>query len=276
MRPFFRLSGGGNDFLALVEPASEPSEAEILALCRRGVSVGADGLFILERRSGGARMRYYNADGRPADLCLNGTRCAVRLACHLGWADRRLEIETGAGTLCGSLVGETVVALTLPRPPRARQVSLEVDGRPHPGWWLEVGVPHFVLPWPATLDNAPVARLGPALRCHPQWGDAGSNVDFVRFPDRHTLEIRTFERGVEAETLACGTGVLAATAVGIQRGDLELPVEALTRGGFELRVQAAPDSAAASEWSLIGDARLLAEGVLLPDASASLPGARWS
>ncbi len=88
MRHFFRLSGGGNDFLALVEPIDDPQPDQIRAWCRRGLSLGADGLFVLDRSPDGARMRYFNADGSAASLCLNGTRCAVRLARHLGWIDK--------------------------------------------------------------------------------------------------------------------------------------------------------------------------------------------
>jgi len=94
MRHFFRLSGGGNDFLALVEPIDEPTPDQVRAWCHRGLSLGADGLFLLHRSPDGARMRHFNADGSLAELCLNGTRCAVRLARHLGWTDNEIVIET--------------------------------------------------------------------------------------------------------------------------------------------------------------------------------------
>jgi diaminopimelate epimerase len=276
MRPYFRLSGGGNDFLALVEPDAEPTLEEIRAYCRRGLSAGADGLFVLERASSGARIRYYNADGGRADLCLNGTRCAVRLACHLGWAQESLEIETGSGIVGGRLTGPEEVALGLQPPEEPRPRTLGLGSRSYRGWEVQTGVPHFVLIWPATLADVPVNDLGARLRRHPDWGEPGSNIDFVRFFERHRLEIRTFERGVEAETLACGTGVMAATAVGLTSGELELPVRALTSGGFELRVESAGPEVSSRQWLLIGDARLVARGDLLPGASRLARAPRWS
>ena len=273
MTEFFRLSGGGNGFLALVEPPSEPAAALIRAWCSRGLSLGADGLFVLRRAPGGARMDYFNADGRPAELCINGTRCAARLALELGWADAELIVETGAGPVPARRSGEDEIALTLPAPaPPGAALTLEIEGRPIAGWRVDSGVPHFVVVWPQSLAAAPVAEIGPPLRRHRQLGAGGANVDFVRFPDAGRLEIRTFERGVEAETLACGTGVLAAAAVGLALGRLEMPARALTAGGFELTVgRAGPE-----RLELAGDARLIASGRLRPAASELPPPPAWS
>jgi diaminopimelate epimerase len=269
---FFRLSGGGNDFLALVEPRREPSPERIRAWCTRGLSLGADGLFLLHRSAGGARMDYFNADGRPAALCLNGTRCAARLAFELAWADDRLVVETGAGPLPARRTGESEVALTLPAPGvPAGPLILSLEGAEISGWRVEAGVPHFVILWPQPLGEAPVGELGPLLRRHPELGEDGTNVDFVRYPARGRLEIRTYERGVEAETLACGSGVLAAAAVGLAGGRLESPVRALTAGGFELTVESADDA----RLSLSGDARLLAAGRLRAEAAELPPAPAW-
>lgn len=264
MTRFFRLSGGGNDFLALVEAAREPQPEEIQALCRRGLSAGADGLFILSRRTNAVAMKYFNADGYPAELCLNGTRCAVRLAAHLGWGDEIIDIETDIGGIRGQLLDSGSVSVEIHRPETPRPQELKQDGQTHSGWRLTVGVPHFVLPWPESLAAAPVADLGPALRRHRVWGDAGANINFVRFVERHRLEIRTFERGVEAETLACGSGAVASTAVGLSAEALDLPVRAQTLGGFELEVGPARSTDSDHLWTLTGDARLIAEGTLHP------------
>lgn len=288
MTSFYKLSGAGNDFIALVEPLTRmdrpPGADEIRAWCRRGVSLGADGLFLLHRAGpGSARMTYFNADGGEAALCLNGTRCAARLAFELGWAegDETLIVETGAGPFAARRLdpaGETGIALEVPvpdRPPELREV--EVEGRRFRGWWSLLGVPHFVLEWPDGLADAPVATLGPALRRHPDLGEGGANVDFVRFmpptgPERPArlsrIDVRSFERGVEAETLACGTGVLAAVAAGLAEGRLALPVEALTRGGFVLSVDGEAAGGLPRRWSLAGDARIVARGDLSPEAAA--------
>ena len=282
----FAVSGCGNDFLALVEPERDPSTEEIAAWCARGLSLGADGVFTLRRRPAGAAMSYWNADGHPAALCVNGTRCAARLALELGWADGRgdeLVVETGAGPLAARRAGPTVIALELPPPdrlPRFQRLELAPRG-PAPavleGWFVTVGVPHFVVPWSESLADCPVARLGAAVRHHPEFAPAGTNVDFVRTPDLHRIEIRSFERGVEAETLACGTGVLAAVAVGLQSSASRLPVTALTRGGFELTVDGVTVGSAPSRWTLAGDARVLAELTLGAEAALPPPPApSWS
>ena len=266
MRHFFRLSGGGNDFLALVEPLDDPTPSQIRAWCRRGLSLGADGVFLLHRSPEGARMRHFNADGGSAELCLNGTRCAVRLARHLGWSDNEIVIETGAGPISGSSLETTSVTLALERPGKPEPLEFEVDGESVMGFGLSVGVPHFVLPMPDGVARAPVATLGQRLRSDPVFGDAGTNVDFVHFADRNRMDIRTYERGVEGETLACGTGVMASVAVGVAQGELELPVTALTRGGFRLQVDEWVGDHGDPRWGLNGDARLLAEGALIEGA----------
>lgn len=273
--PFLRVSGAGNDFLALAEPAAEPTAEEVRAWCRRGVSLGADGLFVLRRRqaAGAAappvvEMAYFNADGGAADLCLNGARCAAQVAFHLGWAAGEVEVSTGAGPVAARRVDASAVAVELPRPEDGEEVELAAGGRTVRGRFLVVGVPHLVVDWPAGLADAPLAELGPPLRRHPRF-PSGANVSFVHLPSAGRLEIRTWERGVEAETLACGTGVLAAAAVGVAAGRLTLPVTVLTAGGFEMTVAASPG--AVDRWTLAGDARVLAEGRLLP-AAARLPG----
>jgi len=276
--PLLLLSGAGNDFLALVDPAAPPSAAEIAAWCRRGLSLGADGLFTLRREGEAVRMDYWNADGRPARLCLNGTRCAARLAFHLGWVAGEVEVRTGAGPIRAREVPGTPaeIALALPAPAdRPRSLAPEVDGRAWTGWLVDSGVPHFVLPWPAPLGEAPVATLGAALRRHTAFGPGGTNVDFVRFPSPHRLEIRSFERGVEAETLACGTGVLAAVAAGVHTGELALPVRALTLGGFELTVDLETPGPPPL-WTLAGDARFLATLDPTPEATQLPPPPDWT
>jgi diaminopimelate epimerase len=148
---------------------------------------------------------------------------------------------------------------------------VEAGGISCAGYRLQVGVPHFVLPW-EELERAPVRELGAAIRRHATFEPEGTNVNFTRCPERHRMEIRTFERGVEDETLACGTGVLAGIAVGLAAGRLELPVRALTRGGFELEVDAGPRS---GRWLLGGDARVVAEGTLLSPAAVETVPPAW-
>lgn len=282
MTHFYKLSGSGNDFLALAEPWETPPSERIRAWCRRGVSLGADGLFILRRAPGevnGATMDYFNADGLAADLCLNGTRCAAQLAFHLGWAEGprgTLRLRTGAGTISARWLDEGRTAVELPAPAAPQPLTVQAGGASHAGWRLLVGVPHFVLVWPAnpgdSLETAPVRELGPLLRHHPVFGAPGTNVNFVRFPERGRMEIRTYERGVEDETLSCGTGTLAGAAVGLALGQARLPLKVDTQGGFELLVEGGPETGV---WSLAGDARVVAEGEILPGAAASPSPPAW-
>ena len=125
MTPFYRLSGSGNDFLALVEPDADPEPDLVRAWCTRGLSLGADGLFVLRRTGQGASMRYFNADGGLASLCVNGTRCAARLAFELGWAEERLRIDTAAGVVDAWPDGTDRVRLRLARPAAATEIELE-------------------------------------------------------------------------------------------------------------------------------------------------------
>ncbi|HJX28159.1 MAG TPA: diaminopimelate epimerase [Thermoanaerobaculia bacterium] len=267
MTTFFKVSGSGNDFLALAEPAEVPTPERIRAWCRRGISLGADGLFVLRRRDGqegGVAMEYFNSDGHPAALCLNGTRCAAQLAFHLGWGEGELWVGTDAGSFAARRVDESRITLEVPAPETPREAAPEVDGITRAGMHLRVGVPHFVQLWPESLETAPVRSLGAALRHHPVFGEEGANVNFVRFAAEDLMEIRTYERGVEDETLSCGTGVLASAAVGVALGKAVLPLRVLTRGGFELGVEARPGG----RWRMTGDARVVAHGELLPGAEA--------
>jgi diaminopimelate epimerase len=278
MSELFRLSGAGNDFLALVEPRQAPSAAQMRAWCRRGVSLGADGVFVLTRGAadGEVAMDYFNADGGAADLCVNGTRCAAQLAFQLGWSEGQVRVRTGAGTLLARQVSPVEIELEVPAPesvPRPVELALPTDPPVTlSAWSLRVGVPHAVIPWDGDLASCPVDTLGPPVRRHAAFPE-GANADFVRWPTPHEMEIRTFERGVEAETLACGTGVLAGVAVGVAQGHLTLPVRARTKGGFILTVggRVDADSGLVGGWSLAGDARVLACAETFDGAEAELP-----
>ena len=272
--PFSLVSGAGNDFIALVD-RPVPSAETVRAWCRRGVSVGADGLFSLRRAAAGRYvLDYANADGARADLCLNAARCAARLAFDQEPSASSVEIETAAGALTAEPVDETSTALLVPAPGPGRPIALQTDGPTFPGRRIDVGVPHFVLWWQPDLDDAPVASLGPKLRAHPDHGREGANVHFVDLDPPAGFRIRSFERGVEAETLACGTGVVAAAACAIAEGRLALPLVAVTRSGCELRLEeAAPAKGGRARWRLSGDARIVASGRIRDQATllASAP-----
>ena len=271
----FKLSGAGNDFVALAEPEIPPTEQEIRAWCRRGLSLGADGVITLVREPDHIRMRYFNSDGGCSDLCLNGTRCAARLAIHLGWAgaEGRLTLATDVGKLGAREEGNDRISLELPHfETRLRALVAAVDNVRRKGWRLDVGVPHFVLEWPK-LGQAPVSTLGAALRSHPAMGKSGANVSFVEVIDSRSFGIRTFERGVEAETLACGTGVVAAT-VALEDAGLLAQLDrasAMTLSGATLTVSRDESGLV----QLAGDARIVARCELLPGARKEFTPPAW-
>lgn len=277
MGTFYKLSGAGNDFIALIEPEQDPQAEEIRAICARALSLGADGLLVLKRMPGGGiDLGYWNSDGGRCDFCLNGSRCAIQLAATLGLADADafFELQTDAGRLQGRRRGEHEAELRLPEgfagEPGPR--VLEVDGKTYAGYQVLVGVPHFVLPWEQNLATVPIAELGARLRHHEDLGPGGANVNFVRWLNPEVYEIRTFERGIEGETLACGSGVVASFRVGRQLGVLGPSAKALTSGGFHLELKDLGEGT----FEIAGDARLIARGELLPGAARLPLPARWS
>lgn len=284
---YFKASGAGNDFIVLPAPERHPSPEQVRSWCRRALSIGADGVIAIRRdgsETGSVEMVHWNADGTRAELCLNGSRCAARLAFELGWSTTdSLHLHTDSGRLLCRRTAPQRIALELPPglvgDSRALTLDLpEAGSGSFSGWLLTVGVPHFVLPWPE-LGDLPIGTLGPRLRRHPDLGPPGANIDFVRFPSRDELEIRTFERGVEGETLACGSGVVAAVAVGRATDRLDTSVRATTAGGFVLDVRVAESRSTQSRglrFELEGDARLVARGELLAEAETLPDIPAWS
>lgn len=275
-RRFWKMTGAGNDFLVFEGTAAVgPLEAEtIRRLCRRGTGVGADGvLFVSAGKGDGAAavLDYYNADGGPARFCANGTRCAARFAVLWGAAPSELMVATGWGILGASVRPDGNVTLRLPEP-----VALgpDVDSFDHEGRLLlpsatsvSVGVPHLVVfTAPGVeVETLDVASLGPPLRRHPELPE-GANVNFVSRRGASRLSVRSYERGVEAETLSCGSGVVAAAIVAAARASQLPPVSVATRSGTALVVDFRLEGDLARDVTLTGDARVVYEGKLTEEA----------
>ena len=238
MIPFVKMHGAANDFVVIDHRLPFlPADPTVLVrrLCDRRRGVGADGVLLLEADSGAdAAMRYYNADGGAADYCGNGARCLARFALDLGLGrGGRLRLATAVGVQeAGRLDGGIELAFGRVTAP-AEPVTLAAAGRSFTGRAIRAGVPHFVVASDA-LERVPVAEWGAALRRHPHFGAEGSNVDFVaRRGDG--VAMRTFERGVEGETLACGSGAIAS-AVWAAADGAGSPVRVFTAGGDTLTV----------------------------------------
>ena len=266
---FVKMSGSGNDFIMVDNRDGRLDiEPRMLAerLCRRRISVGADGLILVEPSStADFRMRILNADGSEAEMCGNGGRCVARFAEMLGIAGPYMAFETLAGIIRAQVDGSRVKLQTSqPQQIRLHQ-SIEVDGDLCEIHSINTGVPHAVL-FCAELEAVQVRTLGRAIRFHPAFQPAGTNVDFVTVLDGHTLAIRTYERGVEDETLACGTGTIASALVSAALGLVSSPVQVRVRSGETLTVSFTGTEPEYREIFFEGEVRLVYQGELMADA----------
>ena len=232
---FWKMSGAGNDFVLLAGlPRGRSGPALARRLCGRRYGVGADGLLSVARRAGRVRLDYWNADGSAA-FCGNGTRCGALWAASRGLvAGRAFQLDTIRGPLSIRLGRRDRAEVDMPPPSRLRLgLNLKAAGRTWTAHFVDTGTPHAVV-FAADVETVDVKKLGPALRFHKAFGPAGANVDFVELRGGELL-LRTYERGVEDETLACGTGVVAAAAVARALRKVGDRVKVRVRGGDILR-----------------------------------------
>lgn len=271
----WKMSGAGNDFIVLpLAPESLPQDpgSFVKSACRRGLSVGADGvLFVTPRPEppADAALAHFNADGGRSEFCGNGTRCAARFAVLMGFATSPLVLRTDAGNVRAEVEGERV-RIDVPPPSVPVRRTLGLGEREFTGWYVVAGVPHFVVEVedPAAVD---LPALGGALRSHPGLGPAGANVDFVGKPSRGRIAIRTFERGVEGETLACGSGAIAAAAV-LAGAGARSPLVLTPPSGVDLKVEFGTGHGGPEGFRLTGEARIVFEGLLDREGLASGEG----
>lgn len=243
--PFFKMQGCGNDFVCVdnrvlgVDPAAMPDL--VVPVCRKAFGVGADGMIFFDHAPAGSGLAYiwhfFNADGSRAEMCGNGSRCAARLAWMLGIAPARHVFGTDAGPIEAEVdpdSNQVTVQLTPPKDLRLG-IDIEVDGRPFHLHFVNTGVPHAV----AVMDHlelVDVWKLGRAIRQHQHFAPAGTNVNFISSEEKGTLSLRTYERGVEDETYACGTGAVASAIVARELGMTGEETDITTTGGEVLGV----------------------------------------
>jgi diaminopimelate epimerase len=264
---FWKLEGAGNDFLGLDGRLGgfKLNRKKITDLCDRRRGVGADGVLVVEkpkRRGADFRMRYYNSDGGEAEMCGNGARCFALLARAVsGRKGNVLRIQTQAGLVTLQIRGQEVqVSMTEPTKLRLGK-KVVVAGRKVVVDFLNTGVPHAVL-FVRSVRSVDVAQLGRAIRYHSAFGPSGTNVNFVEIGRGNRIHVRTYERGVEGETLACGTGVVAASILSNLRRGLRSPILVTTRGGDHLRVGFSMVNGQARKVTLQGPARIVYTGVI--------------
>lgn len=266
---FYKMSGSGNDFVMLDGRGTDSGEwtpDRVRGLCDRHLGVGADGLVILTPEAEArVRMDFWNSDGSRADMCGNAALCSTRLAALLELAPSAgMTLVTRAGGFsCRCLPEGNEAELHLPDvqlPVPAAGVVGIAGERGHV--IATVGVPHLVLEV-ADLETPNLMARGRGLRSHPALGPDGANVNFVaRRGTPARWHFRTYERGVEGETLACGTGAVAVAVALAQSGRDRLPLELMTRSGRPLHITATLSDGEATDVRLSGEGRLVFTGVL--------------
>jgi diaminopimelate epimerase len=237
---FLKMNGAGNDFVCLDNRAKKLrlTRKQIARLCCRQFGVGADGLLVLEPGSKltDFRMRYYNADGGEAEMCGNGARCFARFAQKVtGIRKKQIKFDTGAGLVGAEFFGKQVrVELTSPHSMKLNQ-KIETSQGTLTVNSINTGVPHVVL-FVDDLERIDIQKLGAELRYHKEFQPKGTNVNFAQVLGPGKIKIRTYERGVEGETLACGTGVTAVALISSAVRGFQAPVSITVLSGDVLKV----------------------------------------
>jgi diaminopimelate epimerase len=272
MKPikFFKMSGCGNDFI-FIDNRKNAVDVDNISdfvkkICRRRMSVGADGLMLIENsRTADFKWRFFNSDGSLAEMCGNGARCAARFACENGIAGQTMSFETEAGIICAEASGERVrIKMTNPSEVEG-DITLGVGEAPVEMSFVNTGVPHVVIFKEDVhgLDIIPVSR---EIRFHKRFAPSGTNVNFVGFRDDGVIDIRTYERGVEDETLACGTGAVAGAIVLSLKTGQKSPLSLKTKSGGMLTIYFSQQEGRFTDVFLEGDARIIYTGELNKDA----------
>ena len=263
--PFWKMHGAGNDFVlvddrALTFPAAD--RAWLAALGARRTGVGCEGIILIQPADDAHfTMRFFNPDGSEVDMCGNGARCIARLAHELGVAPDHMRFHTGAGLIEARMVGERVqLAMTMPTDWRLDRL-LDLVGVKRSYGFVNSGVPHVVMP-SENLDAEDVARNGAAIRYHQDFAPKGTNANFIQVTGPSALRIRTYERGVEAETLACGTGMVAAALVAGRMGWVKPPVEVTCASGDVIIINYELTTDGARKVTMLGPAEHVFQGML--------------
>ncbi len=236
---FTKMSGTGNDFIIIDnrdQIVGKGQMADLAArICRRQFSVGADGLILIENSErADFRWQFYNGDGSEAEMCGNGARCAARYAYARGIAPANMHFETIAGLIEAQIVGKNAkIRLTQPTDIVLSR-AVDIDGQAKEIHSINTGVPH-VVHFVEGNNDTPVREWGRHIRHHKLFEPAGTNVNFVQLP-ADEMYVRTYERGVEDETMACGTGAVASAIIAALHGHVTSPVRVRTSGGDILTI----------------------------------------
>jgi len=265
MLRFTKMDGAGNDFILIDNRAGDIhlNGGQIARLCDRHRGIGADGVLLLEKASNHPdfRMRYFNADGGEAEMCGNGARCFARFANKIAETQDQISFETPAGVISAKLIDD-LVTLQMTEPTDLRlEIELRFADENKTVHFINTGVPHVVIPG-SRVSDVDICREGAAIRYHDTFSPKGTNVNFIEKRGAKRIAVRTYERGVEDETLACGTGVVASALVFAATENVNGPIAVIVRGGDELRVGFEKIDNQFRNVTLTGPAEFVFEGII--------------
>lgn len=262
---FHKYVGAGNDFIIIDNRDNSffrgrERENIIERICKRRLHIGADGVLLMEKSDkADFKMRYYNADGKEAETCGNGSRCIAKFAYSIGAAKEDMTFETMAG-IYSALVekGRVVVSLT-----DAKNLQLDlliaIEGYNGKAHFINIGVPHVVVIL-EDIEKINVIKLGSLIRYYDLFKPDGANANFVQIIDNNNIKIRTYERGVEDETLSCGTGSVSSSIISAHLDLVKPPVNVHTRDKNILFVDFKLTDTGGTRIKLGGEARLVFKG----------------
>lgn len=263
---FWKMHGAGNDFILVDDRAGTFPVSDtgwIARISARRTGVGCEGVILIQTSAkADFRMRFFNPDGSEVEMCGNGARCVARLAFEIGAAPARMSIETIAGILNAEVMDEAVRVHMPPPTDWRMDRTLDIGGRRIRYSFVNTGVPHAVVEV-EDLDRQEVQKTGAGIRYHGDFAPAGTNADFIAVTGPKSLRIRTYERGVEAETPACGTGIVAAALIAGRLGRVKPPVGVTCAGGNVLEVGYRLAAGGAENVTLLGPAEHVFQGSLV-------------
>lgn len=256
---FVKMVASGNDFIVIDNRTPKIPGAGLRnfakAICHRNYGVGGDGLLVIEKsKKADFRMRIINSDGSEAEMCGNGARCVALFAREKKIAGNKMRFETLSGIIGAGVSGDTVkLKMSDPKDLKLDINLALIDGEYNVNF-VDTGVPHAVI-FVDRLEDQDVKRFGREVRYHSAFAPRGANADFVETAGDNTLKVRTYERGVEAETLACGTGVTASAIIAAVVKGSKSPVTCITKSGDRLKIYFKRDGNDFSDVYLEGGAK---------------------
>ncbi len=270
--PFFKMNGSGNDFIIInnkdkiVEENIDLSVKEfVVKVCKRGLSVGADGLILIEEdEECNFRWRFFNNDGGEVEMCGNGARCVARFAYLNNMAPISMKFRTLAGIIQADITGINSVKVQLTMPENYKE-DIHLENIDMVANFINTGVPHVVY-FVDNVDSMDMQNIGSKTRYHKYFEPEGTNVNIAEILDENNIKIRTYERGVESETLACGTGATAAALVAMLQGKVFSPAKVHTKSGNVLTVYVETENNRIQRVFLEGDATLTYIGTMTDEA----------